>query len=103
MSDDIDAAVIARMLSGAHYLDEANIRCPACDFDYSHIREVFTRCGNDPHEGGGAYPGTVARGDVDLHERRDALVVVFDGECGHQWEFIIQQHKGVNMLRRRLR
>jgi hypothetical protein len=25
-------------------------------------------------------------------------VTVFDGECGHRWEFVIQQHKGVNLL-----
>jgi hypothetical protein len=31
-------------------------------------------------------------------ERRSALVIAVDGECGHHWNVIIQQHKGVNFL-----
>lgn len=78
---------------------DAHVLCPVCGSDYSHIREVFTRFGTDPYESGHAYSGTIAKG-VDPRWRRDALVVVFDGECGHAWEFIIQQHKGNNIVER---
>jgi hypothetical protein len=56
---------------------ETRLLCPVCKFDYSHIREAFTRFGTDELEGGRAYPR-----------------VVFVGECGHAWQLIIQQHKG---------
>ena len=36
---------------GQAYDDEFNVACPLCGFDYSHIREVFTRPGSDPYEG----------------------------------------------------
>jgi hypothetical protein len=72
---------------------EQVMACPVCRNAYSHIREVFTRFGTDPHEGGQPYQGTVAKGVVE-DERRDALVIVFDGECPHAWELVIQQHKG---------
>jgi hypothetical protein len=78
-----------------------DLACPVCRFDYTHIVEVFTRFGTDPHEGGRPYPGTVARG-VAPGERRDALVIVVDGECEHRWEVIIQQHKGQNFVSSRV-
>jgi hypothetical protein len=77
----------------------AMVLCPACDWEYSHIREVFTRFGTDRYEGGHAYTGTIAKG-VDPRWRRDGLVIVFDGECGHSWELLIQQHKGNNYVER---
>ena len=64
---------------------------------YSHIREVYTLAGSDEHEGGKAYTGTEIKGQTP--ERRDALAVVFDGECEHSWRLIVQQHKGVDLLR----
>jgi hypothetical protein len=69
--------------------------CPRCGFEYSHIQEVFTRLGHDPHEGGVAYAGTIAKGVV-AGERRDCLVIKFKGECGHFFEWQIQQNKGNN-------
>jgi hypothetical protein len=70
--------------------------CPECGGTYSHIREVFTRMGVSPGEAV-VYPGTGVRGRV-IGERRSALVVVLDGECGHAWELRLQQHKGINEL-----
>jgi hypothetical protein len=35
-------------------------------------------------------------------ERRAALVIVLDGECGHAWELVIQQHKGNNYVETRV-
>lgn len=72
------------------------LTCPICGFYYSHIRDVFTRLGQDPHEAT-VYPGTRPIGLVP-DERRSALIVCLDGECGHQWELQIQQHKGINLL-----
>ena len=94
-----DREAVISALSGGGYGGEANIRCPRCGSNYSHVREVFTRFGTDPNEGGHPYPGTVAKGTSNY--RRDAVVVAFDGECGHQWELIIQQHKGINLLQLR--
>jgi hypothetical protein len=94
-----DRERVLKMLSGDGYGGEANVRCPECGFDYSHVREVFTRFGTDPYGGGHPYPGTVAKGTS--RYRRDALVIVFEGECGHLWELVIQQHKGINLLQLR--
>jgi hypothetical protein len=80
---------------GQVYSGEHNLACPACGSDYSHIREVFTRLGCDPGERT-VYPGTTARDGGSTRERRSALVAVFDGECGHVWELVVQQHKGIN-------
>jgi hypothetical protein len=92
-----DRQKVLDALSGEGYQGEVSIKCPECGANESHIREVFTRLGTDPHEGGHAYQGTTGKGTT--NERRDALVVVFDGECKHGWELVIQQHKGINMLR----
>lgn len=74
--------------------------CPACGYDYSHIRSCHTALGNDKYEGGKAYPGTEARGVTPF--RRDCLVITLDGECEHAWEIRIQQHKGINYVWTRL-
>ena len=52
----VDTAIA---LTGEAWKGIANIRCPFCGGDYSHVREVFTRFGTD--EGGHAYPGTIAK------------------------------------------
>jgi hypothetical protein len=81
---------------GTYYsIDEPNIACPVCGGDYSHIGNVGTLIGSDEHEAL-IYHGTGMRGCVE--ERRSALAIVFDGECGHRWQLRIQQHKGVNLL-----
>lgn len=71
------------------------ILCPACRDMYSHIRRVYTRMGSDPHEAV-VYEGTVASDTTG--SRRSALVVEIDGECGHSWNLVIQQHKGNNYV-----
>jgi len=76
---------------------ETRLLCPVCKFDYSHLREAFTRFGTDELEGGHAYPGTLGKGTAPEY-RRDGLVIVFDGECGHAWQLIVQHHKGNNFV-----
>jgi len=71
-------------------------RCPACQNDCTHIKEVRTALGNDPSEGGTAYPGTVAKGVV--NNRRNALILEFECESGHRFEVVIQQQMGVNSI-----
>ena len=85
------------MIRHGLYTDDepTSILCPVCGSDYNHIRCAYTRLGSDPVEAG-VYDGTQARGKT--MERRSALVVVFDGECNHSWEWEIQQHKGNNWL-----
>lgn len=68
------------------------IQCPECGSDYGHIRKVHTLLGTDPIEAGPAYVGTEIGGATNA--RRNALEVIIDGECGHVFSFIIQQHKG---------
>jgi hypothetical protein len=69
--------------------------CPVCGFDYTHTEAAFTRVGSDECEAG-IYVDTKPRGTTEA--RRSALVCVFDGECGHRWELVIQQHKGNNFI-----
>jgi hypothetical protein len=76
-------------------LDEQRIRCPICLGEYSHVRGAYTRYGSDPWEAV-LYQGTVAK--EMSKERRSALVIVVDGECGHSWKIVLQQHKGLTFL-----
>ncbi|MGA7872942.1 MAG: hypothetical protein WCA22_18790 [Candidatus Binatus sp.] len=87
-----------RWLSGGEaYTDHVTLACPVCGDDCSHIREIFTRMGCDEHEAR-VYPGTHAK-EVSSGWRRSAVVIVIDGEsCGHVWNLVIQQHKGVNFI-----
>jgi hypothetical protein len=72
------------------------ICCPECGQENSHIREAYSLIGRDPGEAGPPYQGTVAKGPTG--ERRNALAIVFDGECGHAWRLIFQQHKGTDYV-----
>lgn len=70
-----------------------NVCCPTCGHDYSHIREAGTLLGGDE---GRVYQGTQVLGQTP--HRRSALTIIFDGECGHNWELRIQQVRGINEL-----
>jgi hypothetical protein len=69
------------------------IKCPKCGCQFSHITEAGTMLGGDE---GRRYSGTEIIGTTP--DRRSALAILFQGECGHNWEFRIQQHKGTNFL-----
>ena len=71
------------------------ILCPLCGDEYSQIGRVFTLLGSDALEAG-VYDGTEAVGCTP--SRRSALGIEFEGECGHSWSLIIQQHKGNNFV-----
>lgn len=76
------------------------VACPVCGETYSHIQRVFTRTGTDST----VYDGTRSGGRLKpkppyvIPEDRSCLVVEFWGECEHEWEWQIQQHKGMNIL-----
>src|SRR5690242_498704 len=69
--------------------------CPVCGHDCSHIDSAFTRQGSDPFENG-PYDGTEVRESSGW--RRSALVIRIEGECFHNWNIVIQQHKGKNLV-----
>lgn len=75
--------------------ESSRVLCPECCQTYSHVLRVFTRLGSDPDEAA-VYEGTKVQGCVE--SRRSCLVIVFDGECGHQFEWQIQQSKGENYV-----
>jgi hypothetical protein len=77
------------------YAGEVSIVCPLCGFPFSHIQHVYTRMGSDSEEAG-VYQGTEIKGET--KERRSALVIEFSGECEHNWNLVIQQHKGSDMV-----
>jgi hypothetical protein len=72
------------------------LKCPECGFAFSHVQAVYTLIGGD--EGGDLYRGShlVAR---ETPYRRDGLAVRVEGECGHRWDFVFQQHKGQTFIR----
>jgi hypothetical protein len=69
--------------------------CPECGDTYSHVRRVGTLLGSDAVEAR-VYPGSATIGTTAL--RRSALAIELDGECGHSWRLLVQQHKGENFL-----
>lgn len=49
--------------------------CPVCEHENSHI--VGTRLN-----------------DENYYSRNGNVVIVITGECGHNWQYIIREHKG---------
>ena len=66
---------------------------PFCDAAYHHVFRVGTEL--DPDEGElSIYEGTSLVFERESGERRSALRIDFEGECGHNWTLLFQQHKG---------
>lgn len=90
-----DAAIA--LLSGGGYAGEANVVCPKCRSDYTHIVRVGTLKGSDKNEAVEAYEGTEQSGFT--ASRRSAVEIVFECErCPDPFSLVIQQHKGVNIV-----
>jgi hypothetical protein len=90
-------AIIKWCLSGSDTMDDVNIRCPNCGYDYTHIERAGTLTGSDEYEAVKAYPGTESIGVTG--SRRSAIKVVMScEECPTLFGLIIQQDKGVNFL-----
>lgn len=59
-------------------LDSNNeLLCPVCGFGHNHIGRVSIDAGGRDHR-------------PEITE----LVIEIEGECGHRWQLIIEQHKG---------
>lgn len=70
-----------------------SLACPVCGGDNNHIKLVSTERSANADEAH-MYPGT----SIEIIEgkawRRSAARIDIDGECGHSWALLIQQHKG---------
>jgi hypothetical protein len=85
------------LLAGEIYHGEANIMCPNCQSDYTHVEHVGTLVGSDQHEAAVAYEGTAPTGATP--SRRSAVEIVFSCEnCPEYFALVIQQHKGNNLV-----
>jgi len=71
-----------------------NLACPVCGFFCTHVISAHVRTGSD--EGGKGCRGVERRGESG--DRRDALCVGVEGECGHKFNIVFQQHKGVELI-----
>lgn len=77
------------------YGDNAFIPCPVCGEAYHHVRRVGTEVDPGGDENGdGMYEGTDLQFEHPSGARRPAVRIDIEGECGHEWTLILQQHKG---------
>jgi hypothetical protein len=85
------------LLSGQILMGEANVVCPNCHSDYTHVHHVGTLVGSDQHEAVAAYEGTAPTGATP--QRRSAVEIVFSCEnCPEYFALVIQQSKGNNLV-----
>jgi hypothetical protein len=85
------------LLSGEIYGGEANVVCPSCQSDYTHVRHVGTLVGSDHREAVVSYDGTDPSGSTP--SRRSAVEIVFSCEnCEEHFALVIQQHKGISLV-----
>jgi hypothetical protein len=78
------------------------LECPVCGEDYHHIAKVGTELDPDWGDEAKIIPGTSLVFERNTRERHSALRVDFEGECGHNWVLILQQHKGQIFISTRL-
>ena len=78
--------------------------CPICRDNNQHHGQVIVFGRKDGREDAATVVTCVGR-DIDERalagnpsSRRDAIRILFDGECGHQWWLDIVQHKGETFL-----
>ena len=71
--------------------NSATLTCPVCGYQFAHIDDVFTRMGTDEGEAT-RYRGTEVGGTTP--SRRSALAISMHCEAGHEFELLLQQHKG---------
>lgn len=85
------------LLTGQAYSGEANVVCPNCRSEYTHVHHVGTLVGSDQDEAVDAYDGTATSGATP--RRRSAVEIVFSCEgCNENFALVVQQHKGVNLV-----
>jgi len=82
------------------------LACPVCGGDYTHVREAYARTGTDSaeskiYQGESRYRGVENNGVT--NDRGNALCIGVEGECGHNFNIIFQQSKGVELISIELR
>jgi hypothetical protein len=87
---------VSKVFAGTDHGDGPSLRCPVCGYDCLHVRSAYARTGVDKNEGGSGYHGVQTQGQTD--DRRDALCIGVEGECGHDFNIIFQQHKGSEFI-----
>lgn len=80
---------------------EEPIECPICGGGYNHVIRVGTELDPSGDEIK-VYEGTALVFERESSERHSAVRIDFDGECGHSWSLILQQHKGMMSIHARL-
>jgi hypothetical protein len=88
--------------SGGSSHDGQWLPCPTCGMRYGHVRRVATEI--DPRgdeNGDGRYSGTTETIAYHNGSRRPAVRIDIEGECGHDWTLLVQQHKGALILHAR--
>lgn len=74
------------------------VLCPICEDDYQHHGDtiVFEREGGEDGPTAVSSFGPLVDGSwlVNPSGRRNAVRILFIGECGHEWALDIVQHKG---------
>ena len=84
-------------LSGQACVGEANVVCPTCRSDHTHVFHVGTLVGANRDEPS-APPGGAAPTSA-TPPRRSVVEVVFSCEhCPHHFALVIQQHKGHHLV-----
>jgi len=86
---------VSRVFNGNEQGNGLHLSCPVCGSAWLHVKSAYARTGGD--EGGAGYRGVKTRGQSG--ERRDALCIGVEGECGHDFNIVLQQHKGNEFLR----
>lgn len=70
--------------------------CPVCAYDYQHHSDVieFWRPEGEDHATYRVCRDEMAKTNENPSPRRDAVRIMFKGECGHVWWLDVIQHKG---------
>ena len=83
---------------GSWSVPSSKVCCPVCGDSYQHHGSiiVFDRDGGEDGPTTIATIGSVPLGAVSGNPspRRDAIRILFHGECGHHWCLDVVQHKG---------
>lgn len=81
------------LLSGQACEGEANVVCPACQSNHTHVFRLATQVGIYGDEANAAREGSTLN-DV-ASERRSVVEIVFSCEhCPHHFALVLEQHQG---------
>jgi hypothetical protein len=93
---EIDDEETAKVFDKNEHWGYPHLSCPICGMNDAHVVSAYGRTGVDKAESGKGYLGVETRGRT--NDRRDALSIGVEGECGHNFNIVFQQHKGTEFL-----